>query len=171
MRIADGVLLIVFTVALPCVCRSDSPSQQQHTSSSNLATFGRFFSQVAELRPATEAVYLNGQLSRLRYSTLQETINLSVREADLVTGVAVRCEEELKIERSARSARLSARLGSIAGQSESKEVTELLLKRNDIIATAAETLKAELGSTRFDVLASFVLEGSTRAKYFPLRAQ
>ena len=169
MRIADGGFLIILTLTTPCVCLSDSPAQQQ-TSSSNLAMFSRFFSQVASLGLPTEMIYLNGQRTDIKPPTLQESIGLSDREADLVKVVAVRCQEERNsIDRSAGALTLSARLDSIDGQSENKQYAALLRKRGEIVATAIDTIKKELGSSRFDVLATFVSEGSTKPSYFPFR--
>ena len=88
---------------------------------------------------------------------MQETIGLSDLEANLVKGAAVRCEEELRrTDRSGRAVTLSARLDSIDGQSANKQFAILLLKRDHIISSTIEMLKAELGSPRFDLLQSFV---------------
>jgi hypothetical protein len=172
MRTTAGLFLIILTVATPCVCQSDSPPPQQHTSRSNLAAFSRFFSQVAALRSPTDPIVLNGHVTRLTYPSVQETIGLSDRETDLLKAAALRCEEELRrTERSGRAVTLSARLDSIDGQSESKQFAVLLLKRDEIVTSTVEALKAALGSRRFDVVHSFVLEHSTTASYFPVRAQ
>ena len=168
MRIADGVFLVILMLATPCVCLSDSPAQQQ--ASGNLAMFSRFFSQVAELGSPTQMIYLNGQPSDLKRPTLQESIGLSDREADLVTAVAVQCEEARNsIDGSARALTLSARLDSIDGRTENKQYAALLRKRAEIIASAIETIRNELGPARFDYLATFVSERSTKLGYFPLQ--
>lgn len=167
MRIAAGVLPIILMLAAPTFCLADSPAPPQ-SPSGDLAMFSRFFSQVAELGAPTQVIYLNGQPSDLKYPTLQETIGLSDREADLVKAIAVRCEEERSnMNRSAGAVTLSARLDSIDGQTPNKQYAALLRKRAQIIASAIETVRTELGSVRFDVLATFVVAGATKPGYFP----
>ncbi len=130
--------------------------------------FSRFFSQVAELGSPTQVIYLNGQTSDLKYPTLQETIGLSDREADLVKAVAVRCQEEhSNLDRSAGALTLSARLDSIDGRTPNKQYAALPRKRAQIIASAIDTMRTELGSARFDALAMFVVAGATKPGYFP----
>lgn len=145
MQRANGVLLSMLVLATPLVCRSDSPPQQQP--SFDIVMFSRFFGQVAELRPPTQMIHLNGQASDLKHPTLQEAIGLSDREAEVVTAAAVRCEEERSsIERSAGALTLSARLDSIDGRTGNKHHAALLGKRAGIVESAIAPFRTALGS-------------------------
>ena len=118
--------------------------------------FSRFFSQVAELWSPTETIHLKGQPSRLRSLTLQETIGISDREADLLKTVALRCEKELRsIEQSARTVTPSARLDSIDRLSESKQYSILLLN-----ATKLSPRRSAPSMLRWDYSASMFWRAS-----------
>lgn len=170
MRTLAGLLLIVSTFPNYSVCQSDSPPQR-HTER-NLSAFAQFFNDVAALRHPTSPILLNGQLSHFRSTSLQEALGVSDREADILSAIAVKLQEDLReFGRTARAGTFSARLDSISGDSDSKkQLLVLQLKRNGIISSAIETLKRDLGPNRFDTIDRFVLEGVAAGSYFPLRA-
>jgi hypothetical protein len=171
MRIVCG-FFIVSIFATSVVCQTESSTLLSHGPTLELSAYARFFSEVAALRAPTEPVYLNGQLSRLRYPALQESVGFSDSEAEYVQNAAVACERDLRtIERSGRAVTLTARLDSVDSQTAEKatQFGALLLRRNEVIRSAVEDLKAQVGSTRFSVLERFLTNRLSKPRFLPLR--
>jgi hypothetical protein len=117
----------------PCGFQLPCKSQPRNLSGRELAAkraefWGSFLRHVADLKPPTEPVYLNGEPAGLRFPTLQEAIGLSDLEAAKLSQIARKCDSALSaLERASGGLMLNARIEAI-DPSQAKSAYLLVLR-------------------------------------------
>jgi hypothetical protein len=142
----------------------------------SLDIYRAFFRQIAELKDPSTPIRLNGQLSTLKYRSLQQSIGLTDSEAHILRAAAVDCEAAIRsFESRSAAVVLEARLEAIASEqpteNRAERVKELDRSRDQIVSRHIEELRRAFGELRFRAVERYVSSRQPAAGFFVLLPQ
>jgi len=139
----------------------------------DFAIYATFFQQVAQLKSGA-TVLLNGENSGLVQPSVQESMGLTDREAEILQALAINCDAKTRIlDEAVRPAIFEARLQLIDSADKPARVrliqqrlNHIENRRNQIVRVCIDELARAFGDERFEVVQAYIWSRKN-ADFFP----